>query len=65
MKGKLKKLTIDEARNVIFNEDVAHIKKTDEPFFEISDKALARKTDELIELEIALRKCERVGVFKK
>jgi len=67
MKVKLKEIKIKKARNIIPDKElVSHIIKTKEPIFEIEKSRLPKKTkNRLLELEIALRRCERVGVFTK
>jgi hypothetical protein len=61
---KLKKITTKELSNKINEFDIGHIKQG-QPIFELinSKKMKKREIDSLIEIEIALRKCKRVGVF--
>ncbi len=64
----LEQITIEQARNLemVNKEDVKSL-KFGEPIFSISGKVRQAEsaTNELLELEIALRKCERVGVFRE
>ena len=67
MKEKLKKITNEEVKNIIFDKDaLRHIKKTGETPFEIKGINLSgyKAPDRLIELEIAFRRCSRFGVFE-
>ena len=61
----LDKMTLEEIKQVIPDkEDLKKLKK-DEPFFRIvSSPMKAAATDELVDIEIALRKCERTGFFR-
>ena len=63
--SKLRKATIDDFRNTVPGEDLKNIDKTYRSSgFALNKKAPLRKRDDsLIELEIAFRKCKRVGVF--
>ncbi len=66
MKEKMKKITNKKAKNIIFDKDALNrIEKTREMPLEIEDISSNRhrKTNHLIEIEIAFRKCDRFGVF--
>lgn len=71
MKTKLQKISINETgKNLIKDvEVIKEIKKTKEPIYvliepKISEK-LEKNTNQLLEIEIALRKCDRFGFFSK
>jgi len=60
---KLKKATIKDLERIIPKSDWTYIKR-DNTFLELDrQKPLIKRDDSLIELEIAFRKCKRVGVF--
>ncbi|TRZ80563.1 hypothetical protein D4R86_04110 [bacterium] len=68
MKSNLKEIKIEEAKNIIIDKDILkQVREDREPIFKVDRVGLQQNetSDSLVELEIALRKCERVGVFKK
>ena len=65
---RLQGVTIEEAKDFIPDEDVLRVViNSGEPVLRVSGSVTIPKPkdDELVELEVALRECERVGVFKK
>lgn len=68
MKEKLRKVTIREFKNIVFDKKfLKQIKKNKEPILRVVKPEPQKKkpTDPLIELEVALRRCIRVGFFKR
>ncbi|MCK4501001.1 hypothetical protein KAU11_10930 [Candidatus Babeliales bacterium] len=62
---KLKQIKIDDVKNFTIDKDIVKdAQKTDRPIFKLTAKERFTKTDELVEIEVAMRKCRRVGVFK-
>lgn len=63
--NKLKKIPAEEVKNVVRDDDIAtEIIRTNESIFLYSKENFCiSNDDELIKIESALRKCERVGVF--
>lgn len=65
---RLREVTIKEAKEFIPDKDVLRaVIDSGEPVLKVSGNVAISKSknDELIELEVALRKCERLGVFRK
>ena len=61
----LNRMTIEEIRQVVPDEDDIKKLKNDEPFFRAVTKHInTAETDELVDIEIALRRCERTGFFR-
>lgn len=66
MSPKLKKITCEEARSVIVDKNVLKlVVNRKEPVFIIKSRISQDKKEPLLEVEVALRKCERVGLFSK
>ena len=67
MKGSLKKIKIEEISKIVDKDTSRQIKKNKLPVFKLDKVELRKKeiSDPLLRLEITLRKCERVGVFRK
>ena len=64
MINKLVKLQPDDAVKIIEDYDLAtKIKSSNEPLFKLQNTPSRQKNDDLVDLEIALRNCERTGVF--
>ena len=63
--SNLKQLTIENVSTLLNEEDLKALNQK-EQIFAVTEKIRMEeaKPDELLELEIALRKCERVGFFK-
>ncbi len=62
--AKLEPITIEKAREMVGLSDVKALSQN-EPIFAIKNMTHnERKQDEVVELEIALRQCERVGTFE-
>lgn len=65
--SKLKQIEIQEIESIVIDKDIAkEMKETEEPIYKInSDTSAEIKTpNQLINIEIALRRCRRVGMFK-
>lgn len=65
--NKLKQIKFQEMANMFADKELVNqIKETKEPMFIISSGIATdiEIPDQLIDIEIALRKCRRVGVFK-
>jgi hypothetical protein len=62
---KLRRATSKDLKNVVPEEDFKQINRMNksECFVLKKDSPLKKKDEFLIELEIAFRKCKRVGVF--
>ncbi len=68
MNNNLKKVEFSEVSSLIKDRDVLQrIKQENRPVFIIDEKQSSKAiiNDPILDLEITLRKCERVGVFKK
>jgi len=68
MKNRLKKITVVDAKKIITDKDVfCNIKFEREPFFKINQTHQSEKCncDPLLDIEIALSRCSRVGLFGK
>ena len=64
MSRNLKKISIEKAKDIIQDKEVLKIlNKSEEPIYELSYQ-ISSKVDPLVALEISLRRCKRVGVFK-
>ena len=63
--NKLKEVTTEELEKYLPENEVHSITKLKEPLFVISNvKGIKRKaTDTLIDVEIVMRRCKRVGMF--
>lgn len=62
---KLKKIKSDKINEYLFNADVQKINKTGEPVFIVAGNFSSQeKADPLLNVEISLRKCQRVGLFE-
>ena len=62
----LDRITIEEAKQIISDKEGIKVLKKSEPIFRIvSDFIETSETDELVDIEIALRQCERTGFFRK
>lgn len=61
----LDKLTFEEVKRVIPDREAIKKLKKDEPLFKIvSNDLRSIEIDELVDMEIALRRCERTGFFR-
>lgn len=68
MINKLQKVKIEEVDVFIPDKDtLKRVKKEKPPIFRVTDKNIRQgmATDPLVDLEITLRKGERIGFFKK
>ena len=63
--NKLRKATIKDLKNSVPEEDLKYIEQIDpsERFILSKSTPYKKQDDSLVELEIAFRKCKRVGVF--
>ena len=61
----LEKITIKEAKQFIQNKDDINALKENEIIFRVVSNTEPPKTDDLVDVEIALRQCERTGFFRK
>jgi len=63
----LRKITIEEAKQIIPDKDKEVIKalNKDELIFRVVSNIKPPTTDDLVNVEIALRQCERTGFFRK
>jgi hypothetical protein len=59
---KLKQVTSKEIKKYFSADDVKHVEKYQAYKLE-KNKPIGKRDDSLIEIEIAFRKCKRVGVF--
>jgi len=65
MKEKLKRITIKEAQDIKDKDVLKHI-EAEKPTLIIPEaKPIKEEIDPLLDLEITLRKCERLGLFEK
>lgn len=65
--NQLKQIEFQEIEGIIVDKEIPkEIKENKEPVFKInsSSNAEIETPDQLINIEIALRRCRRVGVFK-
>ena len=64
--NKLKEVSINEIKKIIPNSDFINITKGGNSLFALNDNEPMekREIDSLINIEIALRRCKRVGIFK-
>jgi len=70
MLKKLQEISLERAREKDLVPDIKLIKKREHndigPLLTIKNvKPVMKKMDQLLKIEISLRKCERVGVFNK
>jgi len=62
---KLKQIKVDDIKNFTIDKDIIKdAQKTNQPIFKLAAKERFAKTNNLVEIEVAVRKCRRVGVFK-
>lgn len=61
----LDKVTIEEAKKIIPDKDGIKKLKKAEPIFRVVANVKPQETDDLVNVEIALRQCERTGFFRK
>lgn len=61
----LKSIKEDRLREILPTQDVKKILANKDQIFEIPDEGTDPDTDAAIDIEIAVRKCERFGVFKQ
>ncbi len=64
---KLKQIETRELEGIIIDKSIVkEIKETKEPVYKISSSASTeiKNSNQLINIEIALRRCRRVGIFK-
>ena len=63
----LRKITIEEAKQIIPDKDKEVIKalNKDKLIFRVVSNIKPPTTDDLVNVEIALRQCERTGFFRK
>ncbi len=61
----LDKITIEEAKKIIPDKDIVGSLGKSEPIFRIVSSVGSPSTDDLVDVEIALRQCERTGFFRK
>jgi len=67
MKNKIEEIKIEEAFNIVHDKVVFNRAKKDKiTIFKIEKPKLNKEDlrDSLLDLEITLRKCKRVGVFR-
>ena len=61
----LNKMSVEEIRQFVPDKEDGKKLERDEPFFRIvSDAVHSVETDEAIDIEISLRRCERTGFFR-
>mgnify|MGYP001565291558 CR=1 FL=1 len=61
----LEKIKSDKINQYLINTDAQQINKSGEPVFAITGNLVFQEKDSpLLNVEISLRKCERVGLFK-
>ncbi|MBU6141838.1 hypothetical protein KGO95_01800 [Patescibacteria group bacterium] len=63
MSGKIIKISLDEAKEYMDNDLLLSLKRGQQGF-KVKQFIQENKNDELVDLEIALRQCERVGFFR-
>lgn len=62
---KLKKIEIKDIKKFTTDKDIIrNAKKTNQPIFRLCNEKATANTDELVDIEITMRKCRRVGLFK-
>lgn len=61
----LDRITIEEAKQIIFDKEGVKSLVENEPIFRIVSSIKPQETDNLIDIEIALRQCKRTGFFRK
>jgi len=67
MKNSLKKISIAEAKTLVLDKEaLASIEKNNDPIFRINENESAKSlvNNQLLEIEIAFRKCDRYGIFE-
>lgn len=62
---KLKQATIKDINSAVLPEDAKHIENNAVYVLNKRQPTPEKDVDSLVEVEIALRKCKRVGMFKK
>ncbi len=66
MENKIKIISSrDSIRKKICDEEIFKNIKSEESIFYIDIKKEKQEINPLLDIELALRRCERVGVFKK
>ena len=61
----LNKITLEQVKKFIPDKEAADNLKTNEPIFEVLNTNFTLKDDKLLNVEVALRKCKRVGFFRE
>ncbi len=66
MKNKIKIISSrNSIREKICDEEIFKNIKSEESIFYVDAKMENQETNPLLDIELALRRCERVGVFRK
>ena len=67
MTKKLKKISYSEVEKVVYDKDAAmELKENNESIYKADYKnsCVGKVDDDLVKIEVAMRKCRRVGVFE-